>query len=83
MNNTTNSTSRNGNERPLVESTCAFDLFLDIPHPAASLNNERVHIVEPPGQCHPGLVELFDAANIARIAMFSFPDYDAQSDEGQ
>jgi hypothetical protein len=82
MRSATNSIKRPSQERPLLETTCVFDLFIDIPHPAASLQNERAHIIEPPGQCHPGVLELFDSASISRIAMFSFPDYDAEKDNG-
>ncbi len=70
-------------ERPLVETTSIYDLFIDIPHPAASLQNGRAYIIEPPGQCHPGVLELFDSASISRIAMFSFPDYDPEKDDGE
>jgi len=75
----------NGTEtpkRPLVESLCVFDFFVDLPHPAASSKNERARIIEPPGECHPGVAELFDPAKLSRIAMFAFPDYNPESDKG-
>jgi hypothetical protein len=76
-----NFTNRQSQESPLAETTCVFDLFIDIPHPAASLINERAQIIEPPGNSpHPEVLELFDSSSISRIAMFSFPDYDAEKD---
>ena len=68
--------------RPTVETACVFDFFVDLPHPAASSKNERAKIIDPPGECHPGVVELFDSKNLSRIAMFAFPDYDAEKDKG-
>jgi len=68
--------------RPLVETACVFDFFIDLPHPAASSKNERAKIIDPPGECHPGVVELFDPSKLSRIAMFAFPDYDAEHDKG-
>jgi len=76
----------NGTEtpkRPLVESLCVFDFFVDLPHPAASSKNERARIIEPPGECHPGVAELFDPAKLSRIAMFAFPDYNPESDKDE
>jgi hypothetical protein len=69
--------------RPLAESLCVYDFFVDLPHPAASSKNERASIIESPGECHPGVVELFDPANLSRIAIFAFPDYNPESDNGR
>ncbi len=65
------------------EATTVFDFFLDIPHPAASSKNERTRIIEPPGKINPGLMEIYETSNITRIAMFAFPDYDADNDVGK
>jgi len=86
MNLNTNSNSDNrqpGPKRPLLEATCVYDFYLDIPHPAFSIINDPARIIEPPGQCHPGCHELFEASNISRIAMFAFPDYDSENDRGE
>ena len=76
------STVEKPNRGLLVETACVFDFFVDLPHPAASSKNERAKIIDPPGGCHPGVVELFDSKNLSRIAMFAFPDYDAEKDKG-
>mmetsp|Transcript_11612 Transcript_11612/g.17596 ORF Transcript_11612/g.17596 Transcript_11612/m.17596 type:complete len:1079 (+) Transcript_11612:370-3606(+) len=61
-------------------TTCVFDIFFDIPHPAASPTCERAKIIEPPGRIHPGISELYDPSNVSRIPKFAFPDYDEQTD---
>ena len=59
-----------------------YDLFFDLPHPAASPSCEQARIFGPP----PSLVnavgsviqELYDPSNVARVARFAFPDHDDQ-----
>jgi len=65
------------------EVTCIFDLLFDIPHPAASPLCERAKIIEPPGNIHPDVMEIYDPQNISRIPKFAFPDYDEEADYEQ
>ncbi len=65
-------------------TTCAFDLFFDIPHPAASpASCERAKVIEPPGRIHPDVSELYHPNNISKIPRFAFPDFDEQKDYGK
>lgn len=73
--------SFDGGDQPNQRSTtCVFDLFFDIPHPAATALCERAKIIEPPGRVHPDIVELYDPSNISRIPKFAFPDFDENTD---
>ena len=65
-------------------TTCVFDLFFDIPHPAASpASCERAKIIEPPGRIHPDIIELYHPDNISKIPKFAFPDFDEKKDYGK
>mmetsp|Transcript_17083 Transcript_17083/g.25078 ORF Transcript_17083/g.25078 Transcript_17083/m.25078 type:complete len:201 (+) Transcript_17083:111-713(+) len=61
-----------------------YDLFFDLPHPAASSPCERARVIEAStnscsGGCFNASVgELFEASNVSRIARFAFPEYDDQ-----
>ncbi len=68
--------------KPFMEMTYVFDFFVDLPHPAASFKNERAKIIQPPGELHPGIVELLDPSKLSRIAIFAFPDYEIDKDSG-
>lgn len=70
--------SGSGQQRRLP--TCIFDLFLDLPHPAAS-TTDRAKIVDPPVTIMQSLAsEMYNPENIARMSKFAFPEYDASSD---
>ena len=61
--------------------TCIFDLFFDLPHPAASVT-DRAKIIDPPVTISPLLMrEMYDADNITRLSRFAFPEYDESSPE--
>ena len=63
-----------------------FDLFFDLPHPAASSASEQAKVVCP----HPSSIglsevvtsELFEPSNVARVALFAFPEYEDYEDNG-
>ena len=64
-----------------------YDLFFDIPHPAASPSCPRARAIDAPSSNNEEILasdlavqtvmdELFDPSNIARIARFAFPEHD-------
>ena len=56
---------------------CIYDLFLDLPHPAASSNDQRSRIIDPPVTiCSLLSREMYTPENIARISKFAFPEFD-------
>lgn len=55
-----------------------YDLFLDLPHPAASPSCPPPFLVGSPSTSQDIQKELGDAASIARIARFAFPEFDDQ-----
>ncbi|KAL7548414.1 hypothetical protein ACHAWF_011705 [Thalassiosira exigua] len=56
--------------------TCIFDLFFDLPHPAAS-TTDRAKIVEPPVTVSPPLArEMCNPDNVARLSRLAFPEHD-------
>ena len=68
-----------------VSKTChVFDLFLDIPHPAASSSKERAEIVAPPvpeEKLRPEISSLYEPRSILQIERFAFPDFDSETGE--
>jgi hypothetical protein len=62
---------------------CVFDLFFDIPHPAASPSKERAEIVAPPipEKLRPEIASLYEPRSILLIERFAFPDYDSETGE--
>lgn len=59
--------------------TCIFDMFFDLPHPAAS-TTDRAKVIEPPVTISPLLVtEMMTPDNITRLSRFAFPEYDDTS----
>lgn len=64
---------------------CIYDLFLDLPHPAASStttasassNDQRSRIIDPPVTiCSLLSQEMYTPENIARISKLAFPEFD-------
>jgi len=63
--------------------TCVFDLFLDLPHPAASAR-DRAKIINPPAtDTSFSCSEMCNPDNLTRLAKFAFPDYDESDDQSQ
>mmetsp|Transcript_13871 Transcript_13871/g.19862 ORF Transcript_13871/g.19862 Transcript_13871/m.19862 type:complete len:873 (+) Transcript_13871:103-2721(+) len=57
-----------------------FDIFFDIPHPAASSLNAGSRVIDPPDNFNSNITsEMCKALNISRIARFAFPDHDDQT----
>ena len=56
-----------------------FDLFFDVPHPAASKDSEPARMIEPP-DVHSQVIlsELYEPSAISRLARFAFPEHDDQ-----
>ncbi len=76
--------SRSASYSCCESSTCVFDLFFDIPHPAASSAScERAKIIEPPGKIHPDVCELYHPSKISKIPKFAFPDFDENNYNGK
>ena len=69
----------NDGQSPVDDEVTLFDLFFDLPHPAASSTNERARMIEPPEIHNPAmLAEMYEPSNISRIARFAFPCHDDQ-----
>jgi len=61
---------------PETLPTCAYDLYLDLPHPAAT-TRDRARIVDPPVTISQSLYdEMYDPDNVLRLSRFAFPGYD-------
>ena len=61
---------------PSTLPTCAYDLYLDLPHPAATAR-DRARIVDPPVTVSQSLYdEMYDPDNVLRLSKFAFPEYD-------
>jgi hypothetical protein len=61
---------------PLGKSWPLFDLFLDVPHPAASPSCPGPFVVGPPAPSNSLEQELAETNSIARIQRFCFPEFD-------
>lgn len=56
-----------------------FDLFFDVPHPAASKESEPARMIEPPDVHNQVILsELYEPSAISRLARFAFPEHDDQ-----
>lgn len=59
-----------------------FDLFLDLPHPAASTGSGGARVIAPPACVNTASEEianeLYESQSIARITKFAFPEHDDQ-----
>ena len=74
--NNTSSSSSNNKQLP----TCIFDLFLDLPHPAAS-TTDRAQLIDPPITISSQLqTEMYNPENISRLTKLAFPEYDTTVD---
>lgn len=57
--------------------SCVFDLFFDLPHPAA-FSTDKALVIDPPVTLSQLLSEeMYSPDNISRISRFAFPEYDA------
>ena len=69
---TSSSSDNNNKQLP----TCIFDLFLDLPHPAAS-TTDRAQLIDPPITISSRLqTEMYNPDNITRLSKLAFPEYD-------
>jgi hypothetical protein len=54
-----------------------FDVFFDLPHPAASKDSEPARMIEPPEVHNQAILsELYEPTSISRLARFAFPEHD-------
>ncbi len=75
-----NKSNSNGNNNKQLP-TCIFDLYLDLPHPAAS-TTDRAKIIDPPVTISPQLTtEMYNPENISRLSRLAFPEYDELSSD--
>ena len=75
-NNSSNSNNNNNKQLP----TCIFDLFLDLPHPAAT-TTDRAQLIDPPITISSQLqTEMYNPENISRLSKLAFPEYDTNLD---
>jgi len=59
-----------------VKISTVFDLFIDLPHPAASKNSAPAYMIEPPEfYSQPILAEMYEPALISRLARYAFPEH--------
>ena len=56
---------------------CVYDVFFDLPHPAA-FSTDKALVIDPPVTLSQLLSdEMYSPDNISRISRFAFPEYDA------
>jgi len=71
--------SSNKGLKPFRAPCHVFDVFFDLPHPAASDNADRARMIEPPEVTNPEiLAEVYEPSAIAKLARFAFPEHDDQ-----
>lgn len=71
--------SRNQGPKKIRAPCHVFDVFFDLPHPAASDNADRARMIEPPEVTNPEiLAEVYEPSAIAKLARFAFPEHDDQ-----
>jgi hypothetical protein len=73
---TTRAASGNDLDRK-ADTPAVFDVFFDLPHPAASKESEPARMIEPPEVYNAAILsEMYEPTSISKLARFAFPEHD-------